>query len=209
MEKKDFKKIYKELYTASITPKLVTVPPLQFISITGEGNPNTSKMFADAVTTLFPVAYTLKFMIKKGETPLSPADYNVMPLEAQWWADNMEDFISRNKDTWKWKVQLFMPDFVTEEILALAIEKVRKKKSLAMLDSLKLETISEGTSAQIMHFGSYDTEMPTIQALHSFIKANGGKLSGLHREIYLNDFRKVAPEKLKTIIRQPYINLSA
>lgn len=204
MDKFDYKKIHKEFYTATSKPKLLVVPEFKYITISGEGNPNTSEMFSNAVQTLYPIAYTLKFMIKKGKTALTPCDYNIMPLEGQWWADDMENFITRNKDSWKWKIQLFMPDFITEDLLDEAKNAVKKKNDLEMLPLVTFEKIADGPSAQIMHIGSFDSEYPTIKTLHDFIENNGKKLSGLHREIYLSDFRKTAPERLKTIIRQPF-----
>lgn len=204
MEKFDYKKIHREFYSATSKPKLLVVPEFKYITISGEGNPNTSEMFSKAVQTLYPIAYTLKFMIKKGKTTLVPCDYTIMPLEGQWWADDMNNFITRNKDSWKWKIQLFMPEFITEELLKEAINAVKKKKDLEMLPHVKFEKIADGPSAQIMHIGSFDSEYPTIKTLHDFIEGNGKKLRGLHREIYLSDFRKTAPERLKTIIRQPF-----
>jgi hypothetical protein len=150
------------------------------------------------------MAYTIKFMIKKGEAAnIEPVDYAVMPLEGQWWADNMDDFVSLDKDNWLWKVMIAQPDLVNTDLINVAKDKLRKKKILPALELLQFEEIEDGLSAQIMHLGPYSAEGPTIKELHQYIVEQGYVRSGLHREIYLGDFRRTAPEKLKTIIRQP------
>src|SRR4030042_1311720 len=166
----------------------------------GEGDPNTSQAFQDAVEALFSVSYTLKFMIKKGKEGI---DYGVMPLEGLWWADDMSQFSIENKDNWKWTLMIMQPEYVTGNLVDEAIEQVKKKKSLTALPTIRFEAFSEGKAAQIMHIGPFSEEGPTIQKVHDFIKEMKYKLSKKHHEIYLSDIRKAAPEKLKTIIRQP------
>ncbi|OGP56179.1 MAG: hypothetical protein A2Y65_06440 [Deltaproteobacteria bacterium RBG_13_52_11] len=201
MKKIDYKKELKHLYTASAkNVEAVEVPQMNFLMIDGEGDPNTSQAFQDAVEALFSVSYTLKFMIKKGKEGI---DYGVMPLEGLWWADDMSQFSIENKDNWKWTLMIMQPEYVTGNLVDEAIEQVKKKKSLTALPTIRFEAFSEGKAAQIMHIGPFSEEGPTIQKVHDFIKEMKYKLSKKHHEIYLSDIRKAAPEKLKTIIRQP------
>jgi hypothetical protein len=201
MEKLDFKKSLGFLYKASaIKPDIVTVPKLNYLMVDGHGDPNNSKLFQDAIEVLFSMAYTIKFMIKKG---LQQIDFGVMPLEALWWMDDMKEFSMENNSKWKWTIMIMQPDFVTNAIFEQAKELVAKKKNPVLLKDVRLESMEEGLCAQILYIGPYDKETSTIIKLHEFIKENGYNLHGKHREIYMNDMRRTAPEKLKTIIRQP------
>lgn len=201
MKKLDLKKELSGLYKArSGAVSVVTVPELTYLMCDGYGNPNTSRLFKDATEALFSLSYTLKFMVKKGELQ---TDYGVMPLEGLWWVDDMSEFSTADKDKWKWTLMILQPGFVTQTLVDAAKEQVRKKKGLAMIDAVRLEKMNEGLCAHILHTGPYSNEAGTIANLHTFIKDNGYKLRGKHREIYLNDMRRTAPEKLKTIIRQP------
>ncbi len=201
MEKRDFKKELATLYKASDKKcSIVTVPKLNYLMCDGYGDPNNSQLFQDAVSALYTLSYTIKFMFKKGAQQI---DYGVMPLEGLWWADDMANFAQDNKANWKWTMMIMQPGFVTAEIVAQAKEMAGKKKALPLLDSVRLESMEEGLCAQLMHIGPYNTEGPNIMRLHNFIKENGCQLHGKHREIYLTDMRRTAPEKLKTIIRQP------
>jgi hypothetical protein len=200
MEKIDLKKEWKQLYQPSAKEVVqVDVPTMNYLMIDGEGDPNTSKAYADAVEALFSVSYAVKFMVKKGSLAI---DYGVMPLEGLWWADDMSKFSAADKSNWKWTVMIMQPSFVTSEILDRAIAEVKKKKSPAAISKLRLEAFSEGKAAQILHIGPFSQEGPTIEKVHEFI-ASRGKLVGKHHEIYLSDIRKAAPAKWKTIVRQP------
>ena len=181
---------------------VVEVPPMSYLMIDGMGDPNTSQEYTGSIEALYTVSYTLKFLVKKGP---EPADYVVMPLEGLWWADNMADFALGNKDAWKWTSMIMQPSFVTAAKVDLALEQVGKKKDLAILSRIRFEKYDEGLSAQIVHIGPYAAETPTIRKLHQFIEDKGYSLRGKHHEIYLSDLRRTAPEKLKTIIRQPII----
>lgn len=201
MEKIDYKKTLKHLYQPSSKEvQIVDVPPMNFIMIDGEGDPNTAKDYQDALESLFAVSYAIKFMIKRGSTQI---DYGVLPLEGLWWSDNMSDFTSGNKDKWKWTSMIMQPEYVTVEIFKEAIEQVRKKKNPVAIQKLRFEKYDEGKAAQIMHIGQFSEEGPTIEKIHNFIRDNGCKLIKKHHEIYLSDIRKTASEKLKTVIRQP------
>lgn len=202
--KLDLKKELKGLYKASAKQvSIVTAPRLKIISITGKGDPNTSLDFKNAIHALFPVAYNIKFACKK-----SGNDYTVMPLEGLWWSENMQDFLTGNKDNWQWKIFIVQPDFVTEKDFNNSVDKISGKKDLPALRKIKFEILNEGPAAQILHIGPFSEEGPTIEKLHAFIKENGYSFNGLkqkHHEIYLSDMRRTAPEKLKTIIRQPFV----
>ena len=201
MKKIDYKKELKHLYKPSAKKvEFVDVPEMNFLMIDGKGNPNTSKEFSNAVEALFSLSYTIKFMIKKGEKQI---DYGVLPLEGLWWADDMNKFSTENKDEWKWTVMIMQPEFITESIVKEAIQKVKVKKDLPALENIRFESFNEGKVAQTLHIGPFSEEGPTIEKVHNFIKENGYKLSGKHHEIYLSDIRKAAPEKWKTVIRQP------
>lgn len=201
MSKIDYKKELKHLYKPSTKKvEMVDVPRMNFLMIDGKGDPNTAQEYKDAVEALFSVSYAVKFMIKKGELAI---DYGVMPLEGLWWADDMSTFSVEDKSNWKWTGMIMQPEYVTNELVKEAIEQVKKKKGLPGLPKLHFEAFTEGKAAQILHIGPFSEEGPTIEKTHQFIEKNGYERSGKHHEIYLSDFRRTAPEKLKTIIRQP------
>ena len=201
MEKIDYKKQFKHLYGASQTKvEIVEVPEMNFLMVDGKGDPNKAKSFSDAIEALYPVAYTLKFMVKKGAKGI---DYGVLPLEALWWADDMSAFSRGKKDDWQWTVMIMQPEFITSAMVKQAIEEVGRKKKPVALPLMRYEAFREGKSAQIMHIGPFSEEGPTIEKVHSFIKARGSRMVGKHHEIYLSDMRRTVPEKWKTIIRQP------
>lgn len=204
MPKIDFKKELKHLYRPSTKEFVVVdVPPIQFLMIDGHGDPNTAQEYKDAIEALFPVAYKLKFMSKKE----LEKDYVVMPLEGLWWADDMETFTKRDKSAWDWTMMIMQPEWITQEVFQTAVKQV-EEKGLRALSKMRLETYHEGLSVQIMHIGSYDDEGPTLHRMHhEFIPHNDLNMSGKHHEIYLSDVRKVAPEKLKTVLRQPVIKV--
>ncbi len=202
MSKIDFKKELKYLYNPSGEKfEVVDVPPMQFLMMDGHGDPNTVQEYQEAVEVLYAVSYKLKFISKND----LGQDYVVPPLEGLWWAENMETFTSqRDKGQWDWTMMIRQPDWITQEMVDAAAQEVEKKKGLVALSKLRLETYHEGLSVQIMHAGSYDDEGPILAELHSkFNPANGYEEAGKHHEIYLSDPRKVAPEKLKTVLRQP------
>jgi len=201
MGKKDYKKQLKHLYGPSAKKvEIVDVPQMSFLMVDGEGNPNTSKSFSDAIEALYPLSYTLKFMVKKGKMAV---DYGVLPLEALWWADDMSAFSTGNKDDWKWTLMIMQPEFITQKMVKEATEEVERKKKPASLPFVRFDTFKEGKAAQIMHIGPFSKEGPTIEKVHLFIEDNGSRRVGKHHEIYLSDIRRAAPEKWKTIVRQP------
>lgn len=187
--------------------RLIEVPRLQYLMVDGAGDPNTSQIYKDAVTALFPLAYTLKFASREK----FGIDTVVMPLEGLWHAPDMESFTSkRDKSAWLWTLMIMVPDQVTPEMFAEAVDSVaakeakKKRTPSPALRSVRLETLDEGLSAQTLHVGPFDDEGPVLDDLHHrFIPENGLQLTGRHHEIYLSDMRRVAPEKLRTILRQP------
>lgn len=201
MEKIDYKKTLKHLYKPS--PKvveIVTVPKMNFLMVDGQGDPNTSQAFQDAIEVLYPVSYALKFMIKRGDVGI---DYGVLPLEGLWWAEDMSSFTAGNKADWKWTLMIMQPELVDEELVGKAIAQVKTKKNPTALPLLRFSAFEEGRAAQVMHIGPFSEEGPTIERLHSFIEESGGTRRGKHHEIYLSDIRRAKSEKWKTVIRQP------
>jgi hypothetical protein len=200
MEKLDLKKSLKNLYAPSTKGfSIVDVPPMNFIMIDGHGDPNTSAEYADSLQALFTTAYTIKFKVKKEQA----VDFPVMPSEGLWWMDDMHEFSLARKDDWKWTMMIMQPEIVSPLLFAQAVEEASKKKGQAAIFRLRLERFHEGKATQIMYIGSYADEGPTIVRLHQSIEENGHFRSGKHHEIYLGDPRRTAPEKLRTIIRQP------
>ncbi len=203
MAKKDLSKELQELYFPPATePVSVVVPEMGFISVEGQGDPNISKDFQDAIGALYSVAFTAKFTLKKKD---KKRDFMVMPLEALWWSDSEDDFLKERKGVWKWKAMIMVPDHVKKEDIDDAIAQLKKKgKDLPALAKLRLGRWKEGRSAQIMHIGPYSAERPNIERIKKYIADGGHKARGKHHEIYLGDPRRAKPDKLKTVIRLPY-----
>ena len=200
MEKINYKKKLQHLYKPSVKEvEIVEVPQMNYLMIDGDGGPN-HPTFQNAIEVLFPLSYTLKFMIKKSDIGI---DYGVLPLEGLWWADDMSSFIKDKKDDWKWTLMIMQPEPVKKEMVVKAIEEVRKKKNPVALPLVRFESFSEREVAQIMHIGPFSEEGPTVEKVHTFIENSSKQLSGKHHEIYLSDIRRTAPARLKTIIRQP------
>jgi hypothetical protein len=204
MEKIDFKKELKQLYAGKVGEQIIVkVPKMNFLMIDGHGDPNTSQEYIDSIQTIYPVAYTLKFMCKKE----LQTNFTVMPLEGLWWADDMSNFASLPKSEWSWRLMIMQPSFITSEMFERAITLVSEKKKPVSIDKIRFEPYDEGRAAQVMYVGAYANEGPAIQALHAFITDQGGSLRSTnknHHEIYLGDPRKTEASKLKTIIRQPF-----
>jgi len=179
---------------------LIEVPTLQYLAIDGGGGP-ASQDFLDAIATLYPVAYTLEFMSKVQ----LDQDYVVPPLEALWWADDWAVFTTKfDKSKWDWSARIMTPDWIDSASFEQAVEQVRQKKDLPLLDRLQFVSTDEGLCAQTLHVGPYSDEGPVLKEMHEvFIPAQGMQMRGKHHEIYFSNFRKVAPEKLRTILRQP------
>jgi hypothetical protein len=178
---------------------------LSFLMIDGHGDPNTSRDYQHAVQALFTLSYSLKFAIKRS----GGANHKVGPLEGLWWAADMSAFDVGDKSAWDWTAMIRQPAEVTPDLLRRVIDDVVSKKQLPALAQVRLESFTEGRAAQILHVGPYSAEGPTIARLHAFIAEQGFDFDHFdprrqkHHEIYLGDPRRAAPERLRTIIRQP------
>jgi hypothetical protein len=199
-KKVDLKRELPELYSATRRPGLVEVPELAFLMIDGHGDPNRAPEYAQAVEAIYTVAYTAKFIVKRS---LDGIDVAVMPLEGLWWTPDYSTFTTDDKSAWDWTMMIAQPEQVTPEVVEQARAKAAGRKALAAIDRVRRETFREGRAAQVMHIGPYAAEGPTIQSLHAFIAENGYERAGKHHEIYLRDPRRSAPEKMRTIVRQP------
>lgn len=181
--------------------RIVDVPDMQYLMVDGHGDPNTSPAYREAVEALYPVAYTLKFASKRE----LGRDYVVPPLEGLWWADDMDAFTtSRDKSRWHWTMMIMVPDGIDRTIFETARTQVAAKARPPRLDDIRLNALAEGLCVQTLHVGSFDDEGDTLARMHDeFIPDHGLRMAGTHHEIYLSDFRRVAPEKRRTILRQP------
>ena len=203
MTKVDFKKTLDSYATKHNEFRVITLPKLQYLMVDGHGDPNTSKEFTNAIEALYPVAYKLKFASKIDLAK----DYVVPPLEGLWWAKDMETFTAaRDKSQWDWTLLILTPDWITQAMFQAAVKKVAEKTAPSSLHIVRLEALEEGMCVQTLHIGSYDNEAAILEKMHhEFIPNNGLKMVKKHHEIYLSDRRKVAPEKLRTILRQPVV----
>jgi len=191
----------ERLYKASAgKPEIVHVPEMSFVMIDGHGDPNTSRDYKDAIEALYTLSYTLKFALKKEQG----LQYRVAPLEGLWWADDLTAFDTDRKGEWMWTMMIAQPDALTVERFEVARDEAGRKKELPAIAKARLERFEEGSCAQVLHVGPFSAEGPTIAGLHAFIRDQGYNINGKHHEIYLSDPRRSAPEKWKTIIRQPF-----
>jgi hypothetical protein len=201
----DLVKELKPLYAPSARhPALVEVPELAFLMVDGRGDPNSSEAYQEALGALYSIAYTLKFTLKKSEPE---RDFKVAPLEGLWWADaerpSMAE-VQAERDSWNWRMMIAVPDAVaTAEVAAAAATAAARRGPLPAAGRVRLERFAEGLAAQIMYFGPYSAEAPTIEGLHAWVDEQGYELHGRHHELYLGDPRRTAPERLKTVIRHP------
>lgn len=210
----DLKKQFKNLYQPSAKKiEVVQVPNLQFIMIDGAiekgSEPGKSPTFAEATQALYSLCYTLKFMLKKRKT--NAVDYPVMALEGLWWVED-GFFDITVKDNWFYTLMIMKPKVITNELFEEARDGVRKKKGDSeMLSKLRLANFEEGLCVQVMHIGPYATEPATMDRMKEFMTENGLRdnvgPNGKHHEIYISDPRKAAPDKMKTVLRHPVINI--
>ena len=197
----DFKKSLDAYRAQHGRCRIVDVPELQYLMVDGAGDPNTSPAFADAVAALYPMAYKLKFASKRE----LGRDYVVPPLEGLWWADDMDVFTrARDKAKWRWTLMIMVPDWIDQHLFSAAVAQVAAGERPARLDDVRLEPLAEGRCVQTLHVGPFDDEAEVLARLHhEFIPGHGLRMAGRHHEIYLSDLRRTAPEKLRTILRQP------
>jgi hypothetical protein len=205
MKTLDLRKKYKDLYIPSAKKvAVVDVPDFLFVMIDGRmekgKSPGESPAFQEAMQALYGAAYTLKFTSKLRKK--NAIDYPVMALEGLWRVEGGRFDITK-PDNWRWRAMIMLPDHITQEMFAEALEKIRAKRPSPSVEKLRLERFHEGLSIQTMHIGPYAAEPVTIERLNAFAAENGYALRGEHHEIYLGDPRRCAPEKLKTVLRHP------
>ena len=210
----DYKKEYKEFYLPPRKPSIVDVPSMNFVAVRGSGDPNEEGgAYKQALNVLYGVAFTIK-MSKKGDHRIEGYfDYVVPPLEGFWWQDGVQGVDYAHKETFQWISAIRLPDFVGKDDFAWAVEEAARKKKpkddepVPDFAQAEFLTIDEGLCVQCMHIGPYDDEPVTVDAMHEFMEAQGYVLditdTRRHHEIYLSDARRVAPEKLKTVVRHP------
>lgn len=200
-DKIDFKKTLDSYQAKRGEFRVVDVPDLRYLMVDGHGDPNTSPAYTEALEALYPVAYKLKFASMRD----LGRDYVVPPLEGLWWAEDMDSFTaSRDKSQWEWTMMLMAPDWTDQGMFAAAVEQAGVKTPPTRLGDVRLQTLSEGRCVQTLHIGSFEDEADVLQRMHhEFIPAQGLRMEGRHHEIYFSDFRKVAPGKLRTLLRQP------
>jgi hypothetical protein len=203
MQKVDLKREVRELYATgkrSEEPHLVTVPPINYIMADGTGDPNTSAWYKELVGALYAVSYGAKFAAKERGN-----DVVVMPLEGLWWSEPPEAFATIPRNEWRWTIMIAQAQPIDESMVRAAADSALGKGKIEerAAEALRFEALHEGQSAQVLHVGSYDAEAPLIARLHEWVAEQGFVLDGKHHEIYMSDPRRVAKEKLKTIIRYP------
>ncbi|WP_285766673.1 GyrI-like domain-containing protein [Peribacillus sp. SI8-4] len=200
--KYEWRKKEKELYIPKRKPELVTIPEQKFFMIKGKGNPNEQE-FAEKIGVLYSLAYAVRMMPKQGYTPDGYFEYTVFPLEGVWdLTEAGRQLTTLVKEELLYTIMIRQPDFVTKEVVERAFDHVEKKKPHPFLKEVKFGTVEDGLSVQMLHVGPYDDEPQSFQLMKEFTEHNNLERTSLqHREIYLSDFRKVEPAKLKTVLR--------
>ncbi len=203
MEKIDYKKDEKAFYLPPAKPVRITIPKMKFFMISGTGDPNTSEAFSNALQALYSLSYAIKMSPKSGTAPEGYRDFAVYPLEGVWdMDDRATDFVKLDKNLFRYTLMMRQPDFVSEDYALATIAAVQQKKGLPLLSEVKFGEIEEKDCVQIMHIGPFDDEPASFNKMAAFLAENGlSRTETAHREIYLSDFRRTAPEKLKTVLR--------
>jgi len=200
----DWTKDEKGIYLPPTSPMVIDVPEFRYFTITGEGNPN-SESYAERVAVLYALSYGIKMSPKKGLAPKNYEEYKVYPLEGVWDViDPAKAYINGaiNKDNLKYKIMIRQPDFVAEEFAQEIIELTKKKKPELSFEGASFEIMTDGKCVQMLHVGSYDAEPASFALMEQFAEEQGlQRESKVHKEIYLSDPRRVAAEKLKTVLR--------
>lgn len=205
MKKYEWRKQEKEIYLPKNKPSIITIPEYQFITINGEGNPN-DESFGEYIGVLYSLSYAIKMTLKKHpQPPKEYCDYTVYPLEGVWDINDKakNNFKGQiNKDDLVFTLMIRQPNFISEDFFIEQLNLVKKKKYHPLLEQVKFEKTEEGQCIQMLHIGSYDNEAGSFRIMEEFAKSkNVKRISKIHREIYLSDFRKVPEEKLKTVLR--------
>ncbi len=195
----DLRRQHPALYRAPDSPARLKVPPLGYVAVDGIGDPNDSPAYADAVATLYAVSYGTWALVKEAGGEV----WTVMPLEGLWWADDLTAFVGGRRQEWRWRMMIAQPAVVTAETVAEALARATRKQRAPAGELLRFEVLEEGDAVQVMHHGPYAEEAPTIAGLHAAIAELGLERRGAHHEVYLSDPRRSAPERMRTILRQP------
>lgn len=203
MDTQAYNQLLKTLYLPSAkSPSILEIPAMRFAMIDGSGDPNTSKEFEEAVGALYSVSYGIKMLPKKGAAPPGYFEYKVSALEGLWDMAEGKAFTSANKSDFVWTLMIMQPDFVTEALFSEIKDQQIKKKGNPAIERIRYEEFAEGLCCQMMHIGPFDAEPATFSKMQYYTEANGyRRLEKRHHEIYLSDFRRTAPEKLKTVLR--------
>lgn len=205
MEKLDLTKKYKTYFTAKTQPEIIEIEKAFFIALCGKGDPS-GEAFAKAIEAMYSTAYTIKFACKAEGN-----DFVVSKLEGQWWFDETR-FMGQTMYTtavevprseWEYRLLIRMPDFVSAEKMEAAKSIVAHQKGIQKATEIEWHTLEEGKCVQMLHVGPFSTEPESLKVMSDFMDTHQFTKNGLHHEIYLSDFRKTAPEKLRTILREP------
>ncbi|MEC5148216.1 GyrI-like domain-containing protein [Chitinophaga sp. 180180018-2] len=198
MEKLDLTKKFKQYYSAAASPELVTIGKGLFLTINGKGDPNSST-FEEVTGALYAVAYAIKFGSKSKDQ-----DFTVSKLEGFWWVnDTTTDPLKVPRSEWYYELAIRMPDHITQQNFSEALLKAEKKKQSAYIRQVDLKHMEEGLSVQMLHVGPYSEEPVSLKMMDDYMTQYDLAMNGRHHEVYLSDFRKTVPTKLKTILRHP------
>ena len=205
MDTIDFKKDIT--YKAKTTPEIINVPKMLFVMVDGKGGPESSDKsdteFQQAMQAIFGIVYTIKFWDKKYAPPKGYSKFTMAPIEALWWSGNNQEFDMNDQKKWEWTAMVRLPEFVTPDFFNEVIANCVDSKKSDIFKNARLEYFEEGLCVQLMHIGPYNQEVPNIEKMHKFVRDSGYELVGKHHELYFGDPRRTAPEKLRTILRQP------
>lgn len=207
MEKLNLSKKYKDYFTAKIAPQLLDTGPAQYVSLRGKGDPSDAG-FMEKIRALYATAYGIKFICKTKEK-----DFVVSKLEGLWWFDEQkfghysmsESAQKVPRKEWEYRLMIRMPDYITTSELGEAIENVATRKGIKTANEIVWFEMDEGLCIQTLHIGPFSAEPETLERIDAFSKNNQLSKNGLHHEIYLSDFNRTDPLKLKTILREPVI----
>lgn len=191
----------RTLYQPPAVPVLVRVPPFAFVMVDGIGDPAMSQDYRAAIAAVYAVSYPVVMALKRA----GRAELKVRPLEGLWWADDLGAFNPARQDraSWRWTIMIRQPDDVPAGVYDAALFKMAAKTSPDVAARVRVERFDEGLCVQLMHHGPFAAEGPSVVRLHGYAAARGLRLRGRHHEIYLSDPRRCAPEKMRTVLRQP------
>ncbi|GAA3963643.1 GyrI-like domain-containing protein [Streptomyces marokkonensis] len=201
MQNYDVKKDLRSLFTAKKDFEVIDVPAMNFLMADGEGSPNTSQLYKDVVQALYATSYAVRALA----IDQLGRKHTVGPLEGLWWSDDLSAFTtSRDEDSWRWRLMIVQPEWITGELFEEGLKRAIDKKDPAAAHRVRFDAFHEGRSVQVLHIGRYDEEAPTIARMHDeYMPEHDLRPRGTHHEIYLSDARRTDPARLRTILRQP------